>query len=1046
MFGNGVVGILSESVNKWERRTPLTPSHCARLLHHGTGVSKIIVQPSTKRIHHDALYQEVGCEISQDLSLCGLILGIKQPELEMILPNRAYAFFSHTHKAQKENMPLLDKILAERASLYDYELIVGENGKRLLAFGNFAGRAGMIDFLRGLGQRYLSLGYSTPFLSLGSSYMYPSLAAAKAAVISVGEEIATQGLPLGISPLVFVFTGSGNVCSGAQEIFKLLPHTFVDPSKLSELHKTETNQARHGSKRIFQVYGCIVTAQDMVEPKDPMKVFDKVDYYAHPEHYNPIFHEKIAPYTSVIVNCMYWEKRFPPLLSYKQIQDLMRNGCPLVGIADITCDIGGSLEFVDRTTSIDSPFFRYDAITDSYHEDMEGNGVICLAVDILPTEFAKEASQYFGNVLSQFVTNLASATDITNLPAHLRRACIVHGGVLTSLYDYIPRMRKSDSEDVSENSANSLSNKSKYNTSVSLSGHLFDQFLINEALDIIEAAGGSFHLVNCHVGQSFDAISYSELEVGADDKAVLDQIIDSLTSLANPTENNRFSNQNSSKISLTLGKVQENSMEKESDPKKKAAVLILGAGRVCQPAAQMLSSFGSSQWYKTLLEDDFEDQIDVDVILGSLYLKDAEQIVEGIPNVTGIQLDVMDSASLFKSISQVDVVISLLPPSCHIIVANACIELRKHLVTASYVDSSMSMLDDKAKDAGITILGEMGLDPGIDHMMAMKMIDEAHMQKGKIKSFTSYCGGLPSPEDANNPLAYKFSWNPVGAIRAGRNPATYKYHGETVHIDGNNLYDSATRLRIPDFPAFALECLPNRNSLIYGDLYGIGSEATTIFRGTLRYEGFSEIMATLSRIGLFNNEAHPILKNEERPTFRKFMFDLLKIVRKDPDGALMREEDITEKILTLGHCKDQRSAMMTAKTIIFLGLLDQTEIPASCQSAFDVACFRMEERLSYSSTEKDMVLLHHEVEIEYPDSKITEKHRATLLEFGKTIDGKTTTAMALTVGIPAAVGALLLLTNKIQTRGVLRPIQPEVYTPALDIIQAYGIKLIEKNE
>ncbi|WJX90865.1 hypothetical protein P8452_72719 [Trifolium repens] len=1045
MFGNGVVGILSESVNKWERRAPLTPSHCARLLHHH-GVSQIIVQPSTNRIHHDVLYEEVGCQISQDLSPCGLILGIKQPKLEMILPNRAYAFFSHTHKAQKENMPLLDKILAERASLYDYELIVGENGKRLLAFGNFAGRAGMIDFLRGLGQRYLSLGYSTPFLSLGSSYMYPSLAAAKAAVISVGEEIATQGLPLGICPLVFVFTGSGNVCSGAQEIFKLLPHTFVDPARLSELQNKETNQAKHGSKRIFQVYGCIVTAKEMVEPKDPTKVFDKVDYYAHPEHYNPIFHERVAPYASVIVNCMYWEKRFPPLLSYKQIQDLMKKGCPLVGIADITCDIGGSLEFVNRTTSIDSPFFRYDAITDSYHDDMDGNGVICLAVDILPTEFAKEASQYFGNVLSQFVTHLASATDITNLPAHLRRACIVHGGVLTSLYDYIPRMRKSDSEDVSENSAaNSLSTKTKYNTSVSLSGHLFDQFLINEALDIIETAGGSFHLVNCHVGQSVDAISYSELEVGADDKAVLDQIIDSLTSLANPTENNRFSNQNSSKISLKLGKVQENGMEKESDPKKKAAVLILGAGRVCQPAAEMISSFGTSQWYKTLLEDDFEDQIDVDVIVGSLYLKDAEQIVEGIPNVTGIQLDVTDNANLFKRVSQVDVVISLLPPSCHIIVADACIQLKKHLVTASYVDSSMSMLNDKAKDAGITILGEMGLDPGIDHMMAMKMIDEAHMQKGKIKSFTSYCGGLPSPEDANNPLAYKFSWNPVGAIRAGRNPATYKEHGKTVHIDGENLYDSATRLRIPDFPAFALECLPNRNSLLYGDLYGIGSEASAIFRGTLRYEGFSEIMATLSRIGLFNNEAHPILKNEERPTFRKFMFDLLKIVHEDP-GALIREEDITERILTLGHCKDQRSSMMTAKTIIFLGLVDQTEIPASCKSAFDVACFRMEERLSYSNTEKDMVLLHHEVEVEYPNSQTTKKHRATLLEYGKIADGKTTTAMALTVGIPAAVGALLLLTNKIQTRGVLRPIISEVYTPALDIIQAYGIKLIEKNE
>ncbi|CAN1217013.1 Alpha-aminoadipic semialdehyde synthase [Linum perenne] len=363
MLGNGVIGILAESVNKWERRAPLTPSHCARLLNGGetNGVSRIIVQPSTKRIHHDALYQDVGCHISQDLSQCGLILGIKQPKLEMILPDRAYAFFSHTHKAQKENMPLLDKILAERVTLYDYELIVKpETGKRKLAFGNYAGRAGLVDFLHGLGHRYLSMGYSTPFLALGASYMYSSLAAAKAAVISVGEEISALGLPSGICPLVFIFTGSGNetVSEGAQEIFKLLPHKFVEPSELPLLF-SQGNDNVNPTKRHFHVYGCVVTSQDMVQHIDPSKLFDKTDYYAHPEHYKPVFHERIAPYASVIVNCMYWEKRFPRLLSTQHIQELMRNHCPLVGVADITCDISGSLEFVNQTTTIDSPFFRY---------------------------------------------------------------------------------------------------------------------------------------------------------------------------------------------------------------------------------------------------------------------------------------------------------------------------------------------------------------------------------------------------------------------------------------------------------------------------------------------------------------------------------------------------------------------------------------------------------------------------------------------------------------------------------------------------------------
>ncbi|XP_065848930.1 alpha-aminoadipic semialdehyde synthase isoform X2 [Euphorbia lathyris] len=1005
MLGNGVVGILAESCNKWERRVPLTPSHCARLLNRGrdgSGVARIIVQPSTKRIHHDAMYEDVGCEISEDLSECGLIVGVKQPKLEMILPDRAYAFFSHTHKAQKENMPLLDKILTERASLYDYELIVGDHGKRLLAFGKYAGRAGLVDFLHGLGQRYLSLGYSTPFLSLGSSYMYSSLAAAKAAVISVAEEIATLGLPSGICPLVFVFTGSGNVSQGAQEIFKLLPHTFVDPSRLPELfaQASESSPTSRTLKRVYQVYGCIVTSKDMVEPAEPSKTFDKADYYAHPEQYKPIFHEKIGPYASVI------------------------------GTELLVSHFGR----------------RYDPLNDSYHHDIEGNGVICSSVDILPTEFAKEASQHFGDILSQFIGGLASTTDITKLPSHLRRACIAHGGTLTPLFEYILRMRKSDSEDMPENSANSHSSKKKFNTLVSLSGHLFDKFLINEALDIIEAAGGSFHLVKCQVGQSADATSYSELEVGADDKEVLDQIVDSLTSLANPDENQGLLANDANKISLKVGKVLENGTKKDND-RTRTSVLIVGAGRVCRPAAEFLSSVGSiasCEWYKACLDTDFEEQKDVHIIVASLYLKDAEEIIDGISNAKAVQLDIMDNESLCNYISQVEVVISLLPPSCHIVIANACIKLQKHLVTASYVDDSMSALDEKAKAADITILGEMGLDPGIDHMMAMKMINEARARKGIIKSFTSYCGALPSPAAADNPLAYKFSWSPAGAIRAGRNPATYRSCGEIVHVEGDKLYDSASKLRIPQLPAFALECLPNRDSLVYGKVYGI-EDASTIFRGTLRYEGFGKIMGTFARIGLFSTESHPLLGCEQRPTFRTFLNELLNFHVDGVDGSLLLgEKDIAEKIAKLGHCEDKETAIKAAKTIIILGLHDCTEIPATCKSAFDITCFRMEERLTYSSTEQDMVLLHHELEVEFPDNPPTEYHRGTLLEFGTTKNGKTITSMALTVGIPAAIGALLLLENKIKTRGVLRPILPEVYLPALSILQAQGIKLIEK--
>ncbi|XP_050216828.1 alpha-aminoadipic semialdehyde synthase-like [Mercurialis annua] len=445
MLGNGVVGILAETSNKWERRSPLTPTNCATLLldsrNSENGVCRIIIQPSTKRIYHNSLYQQAGCEVSDDLSPCGLILGIKKPKLGTILPDRAYAIFSHTHKAQKENMALLDEILAKRVTLFDYELVDGDQKKRFIAFGKFAGAAAMIDLLGGLGKRYLNLGYSTPFLSMGATYMYTSLTAAKAAVVSVGEEIATNGLPSGICPLVFVFTGAGSGSVAAQEIFKLLPHAFVDPSKLPELLETPPSS----SDRIFRVYGCQVTSEDMVEHKDATKEFDKADYYANPEQYKPIFHEKVAPYASVIVNCIYWEKKFPRLLTTRQLRDLASKGCPLTAITDLTCDMEGSIEILNQTTTIDSPFFRYDPANDSYHPDMEGNGLICSVIDNLPTELPKEASQHFGALLSKFVGSLSSTSDITSLPAHLRRACIANGGALTPPYKYIEKLRSSNS-------------------------------------------------------------------------------------------------------------------------------------------------------------------------------------------------------------------------------------------------------------------------------------------------------------------------------------------------------------------------------------------------------------------------------------------------------------------------------------------------------------------------------------------------------------------------------------------------------------------------
>ncbi|KAH9306499.1 hypothetical protein KI387_010903, partial [Taxus chinensis] len=777
-----------------------------------------------------------------------------------------------------------------------------------------------------------------------------------------------------------------------------------------------SSKATKFSRQNFQVYGCVVTSKDMVAPKDSSNNFDKDDYYAHPEHYYPVFHERIAPYASVIVNCMYWEKRFPRLLTNKQMQDLKLASNRLLGVADITCDIGGSIECLDRTTSIERPFFRYDPLNGSYNEDMNGEGVIFLAVDILPTELAKEATKHFGDVLCQFLGSMASSKGPEDLLPPIRRACIAHKGELTPLYDYIKRMREEAAK-----SMDNVGGDKAYKTSVSLNGHLFDQFLINEALDIIEIAGGSFHLARCQVGQSVDAMSYAEIEVSANDKDVLAHIVDTLAAIANP-DNERRKSVIEKELKRSSSRIKElgNTLQMEETFDEKTSVLIIGAGRVCEPAVEFLVSNGCNvlDTPVTSSKTGSEEVKGVQVIVASLYLQDAQKVSEGLPNTTAVELDISDYNRLLELISK----------------------LRKHLVTASYVDKNMSDLNERAKSAGVTILCEMGLDPGIDHMMAMKMINHAHLRGGKIKSFVSYCGGLPSPAAANNPLGYKFSWSPAGALRAGRNPAIYNDKGQTIRVNGENLYDSATSLRLPHLPAFALERLPNRNSLVYGDLYGITNEASTVFRATLRYEGFSEIMSSLAKLGFFNSEFHPILTQENgvKPTFSMFLQELIKVALQDrqtqkelkeTQGHGTKLTDISEMLLRVGCCKDSTSANKTASCIKFLGLDDDSKISSTCKSAFDVICSRMEERLNYSPTEQDMVLLHHEVEVIYEDGRPSERHAATLLEFGKTENEKSRTAMARTVGIPAAIGAMLLLERKIKSTGVLRPLEPEIYLP-----------------
>lgn len=413
---------------------------------------------------------------------------MKEVPIHLLMPERTYLFFSHTIKAQPYNMPLLDALLEKKIRMIDYECITQggiRGGKRLVAFGRFAGIAGMVDFLRGCGERFLSLGYSTPFLNVAAMYMYRDVAAAKQAVAACGEAIAKYGLPADICPFTAVFTGDGNVSKGAQEIFSLLPVKWVDPFELKNIQANAK-----GKERTHCVYAAVATERHMVRRKrersgsvttpsagsaskppvssalagllssplgiatsaaqseaadlewrepETAETFNKAHYKAEPDQYEPLFHSNVAPFASTIINCMYWEPRFPRLLSIKQTQSLHKAGKlkGLMGVCDISCDFQGSIEFLKEFTSIEAPFYIYEPKEDKVLHDLEAPGILFHAVDHLPSECPRDASDHFGSCLAPFVRGLAFSDGLlpfekqTDIPNEMKGAVICDHGALT---------------------------------------------------------------------------------------------------------------------------------------------------------------------------------------------------------------------------------------------------------------------------------------------------------------------------------------------------------------------------------------------------------------------------------------------------------------------------------------------------------------------------------------------------------------------------------------------------------------------------------------
>jgi len=422
-----VIGIRREDKNRWERRVPLTPDAVRQLVDQGI---RVAVQPSPIRVFTDAEYVRAGAEVREDLDDCFLVMGVKEMPRGFFREGGVYLFFSHTMKGQPANMEMLAEILRKRATLVDYELITDDEGRRLVAFGHFAGLAGMLDGLWALGRRLAEEGIVTPFAGALRAWEFRDLAEAKAATERLGRQIADEGLPAEVAPLVFGVTGYGRVARGAREILDLLPVREVAPEDLPALLAEPAGAHRR------HVYVTTFRKEHMYRRKVDGG-FDLAELNDHPGRYESRLVE-FLPHLTVLVNALYWEPRFPRLVTREMLADLWagERSPRLRLIDDITCDIRGSIEATVKPTDPDRPTYLYLPDRDEAVDDAwTGRGPVVLAVDNLPCELPREASEEFSGALAPFVPALARALgpdglDLEKLPAPLRRAVIAHRGEL----------------------------------------------------------------------------------------------------------------------------------------------------------------------------------------------------------------------------------------------------------------------------------------------------------------------------------------------------------------------------------------------------------------------------------------------------------------------------------------------------------------------------------------------------------------------------------------------------------------------------------------
>lgn len=418
-------------------------------------------------------------------------------------------------------------------------------------------------------------------------------------------------------------------------------------------------------------------------------------------------------------------------------------------------------------------------------------------------------------------------------------------------------------------------------------------------------------------------------------------------------------------------------------------IVLIGAGKSATVLIDYLVAEVETNNWKFIIADSNREQI----LLKTNNSRYAE----------AVQLDVTNEDERSALIQRAHVVISMMPPALHFLVAKDCVEYRKHLLTASYLDDKMKSLRDEISNRKLLFIAEMGLDPGIDHMSAMKIIDEIKLKGGKITSFKSHCGGLVAPESDNNPWHYKISWNPRNIVMAGQSGAVYKENNETKHITYHDLFDCSNEIVFDGLKDLAY--YPNRDSLSYIATYKLPDTATFV-RTTLRHKDFFKGWNAVVHAGL-TNDTETIGINGS--TYSKWSADILPFVTDDNKQMLE-----------------------------YLGLFDNIPVPATAKTSADILQFLVETKLKMEPADKDMIVMLHEFEYEMNGNN--HQLKSCLVVKG---EDSLRTAMAKTVGLPLGIAAKLILNETIKLKGLHIPTSKDIYEPVLAELERSGITFTE---